>query len=474
MPYTTTSFKSLAFTSLLLALNLTSHGVHARVGATKKTPNQHNQQQLSTTDKDHNNNDHHRHLTTTTEEDDTSSGAVYVMTNRVGGIGNSVLTFNRNATDGTLTRVGLFDTGGLGGLAGGLTTFPGGFPTDVFGTPNDALASQNSLLLSESKRCLFASNAGSDTITTFRVTNDGRSLDRVDVYPSGGNFPVSVTQRGNTVYVLNAGGEASVSGFRYGDRLCTLRPLERSTRSMRNDNTNPPFFLDAPAQVSITPDGNGLVATLKGQNTIHYWALSTLGFPSDQQVISPSNGFTPFSFAFDDHGHLLVSEAFGAAPVAPLPPTANNGAVSSYNINEDGTLSVISKSIPTGQTATCWIRYFNGRAYTSNNEPPNPSISIFSVDSASGVVGIIDQDAANGEQGIDRAIDLSLTSDGSYLYALSTGSLLEDGAGRPSISVFKNEGDSLELVEIVRQGLPLSTTSLNFAETEGVFGLAVL
>jgi WD40 repeat protein len=242
---------------------------------------------------------------------------------------------------------------------------------------------------------------------------------------------------------------------------------------MKNDNTNPPFFLLAPAQVSFTPDGNGLVATLKGTNTIHYWSLSTLGFPSDQQVISPSNGFTPFSFAFDNNGHLLVSEAFGAAPAAPLPPTPNNGAVSSYNINEDGSLSVISKSVPTGQTATCWIRYFNGRAYTSNNEPPNPSISIFSVDD-NGVVEIVDQVAANGEQGIDRAIDLSLTADGEFLYSLSTGSLESDGAGRARISVFKNQGDSLNLVEIVKEGLPLSTTTLNFAETEGVFGLAVL
>ena len=81
--------------------------------------------------------------------------------------------------------------------------------------------------------------------------------------------------------------------------------------------------------------------------------------------------------------------------------------------------------------------------------------------------------AANKDQGIDRPIDFGLTEDGAFLYALSTGTIQEDGAGRPQISVFRNNGASLELVEIVAQGLPLSTTTPSFSETQGVFGLAV-
>jgi len=59
------------------------------------------------------------------------------------------------------------------------------------------------------------------------------------------------------------------------------------------------------------------------------------------------------------------------------------------------------------------------------------------------------------------------------MYMLSTGSILEDGAGRPAISVFRNNGDSIELVEVFRDGLPLSTTTPNFADTQGVFGMAI-
>lgn len=66
------------------------------------------------------------------------------MSHRVTGSGNSVLVFERNLQDGTLTQTGSFETGGLGGLGGGELGFPGDFPTGVFGTPNDALASQAS------------------------------------------------------------------------------------------------------------------------------------------------------------------------------------------------------------------------------------------------------------------------------------------------------------------------------------------
>ncbi|KAL3907276.1 MAG: hypothetical protein SGARI_003612, partial [Bacillariaceae sp.] len=122
---------------------------------------------------------------------------------------------------------------------------------------------------------------------------------------------------------------------------------------------------------------------------------------------------------------------------------------------------------------TCWIRYVNGYAYTTNNEPPRPSISIFSVDNQ-GRLELEQSVAADIAQGIDRPIDFGVTDDGAYLYALSTGSILEDGAGRPQISVFKNNGASLDLIEIMDQGLPLSTTTPNFSETQGVFGLAIL
>ena len=51
----------------------------------------------------------------------------------------------------------------------------------------------------------------------------------------------------------------------------------------------------------------------------------------------PSAGQTPFGFAFDRRGLLIVSEAFGGAPTrAPSPPTP----LSTF----DGTIAPISAS----------------------------------------------------------------------------------------------------------------------------------
>jgi 6-phosphogluconolactonase (cycloisomerase 2 family) len=61
----------------------------------------------------------------------------------------------------------------------------------------------------------------------------------------------------------------------------------------------------------------------------------------------PSAGAVPFGFQVNRQGVLIVSEAAGGP----------NGlsATSSYSVNDDGTLRVISGSVSTGQVANCWI-----------------------------------------------------------------------------------------------------------------------
>lgn len=118
---------------------------------------------------------------------------------------------------------------------------------------------------------------------------------------------------------------------------------------------------------------------------------------------------TPFSFTFDDNDNLLVSEAFGISEIAPPPLIINAGAVSSYKVKDDnGSLTLISGSVPTGQTATCWVQYFNGYAYTTNNAGPNPSISILAVDD-DGRLELVESSAASRAQGIGFPIDFGLS-----------------------------------------------------------------
>jgi 6-phosphogluconolactonase len=66
----------------------------------------------------------------------------------------------------------------------------------------DPLSSQGSLSLSQDKNWLFAVDAGSGTLSVFRVV--GSSLILTDQVATEGAEPVSVSQNGNLVYVLNA------------------------------------------------------------------------------------------------------------------------------------------------------------------------------------------------------------------------------------------------------------------------------
>lgn len=124
----------------------------------------------------------------------TNSGAVFVMTNAADK--NEIVAYKRSA-DGSLQEGKKFATGGRG--SGGVT---------------DPLGSQGSLTLSADHTLLFAVNAGSGSVSVFRV--QGASLSLLERVPCGGSEPVAVAQHGNLVYVLNAGGASSLVGFQLG------------------------------------------------------------------------------------------------------------------------------------------------------------------------------------------------------------------------------------------------------------------
>lgn len=76
----------------------------------------------------------------------------------------------------------------------------------------------------------------------------------LQVVASGGRFPTSVAIRHSPIYVLNAGDEGSISGFRRNanDRLTAI---PGSVRSLDLGGTTPPSFRSSPAQVGLTDDG---------------------------------------------------------------------------------------------------------------------------------------------------------------------------------------------------------------------------
>jgi len=253
-------------------------------------------------------------------------GAVYTMTN--GSAGNAVLAFTRGA-NGTLGNPQSFATGGLGTGVG--------------------LGNQGGLALSQNNRWLFAVNAGSDDVSAFRVSPNG--LARTDREPSRGSHPISITTRGDLLYVLNAGGAGGVQGFHVGNDG-TLQAIAGSARPLSSGASGP-------AEIGFTPDGDHLIVTEKATSLLSVYGVASDGSLTGP-VTTPSSGTTPFGFGFDNRGTLVVSEAFGGGTGA--------SALSSYRVGSDGSVTLVTGSAPTTQTAACWIAVSDNNhfAYTAN------------------------------------------------------------------------------------------------------------
>lgn len=280
----------------------------------------------------------------------------------------------------------------------GTLTFRRTYPTGGLGS-GGGLGNQGGLVLSNNNRWLFAVNAGSDEITVFAVRHD-RLIFRDKIY-SGGSTPVSVTFDRGLLYVLNAGSD-NISGFTL-NRRGKLTSLAGSTRSLSGTGTGP-------AQIEFDPDGELLVVTEKATNLIDTFVLDNHGLPGAISSFA-SVGATPFGFAFDMRGRLVVSEAAGGAPDA--------SSVSSYRLSDKGNLSVISGAVPTTESAACWVVITkNGRyAYTTN--AGSSSVSGYRI-RRNGSLSLLDADGATGDTGAGSApIDMALSRNSQFLYTLS-------------------------------------------------------
>lgn len=337
--------------------------------------------------------------------------AVFTSTNDAAG--NSVMMYSR-ASDGSLSLVGEFDTGGTG-TGGGL-------------------GNQGAIALTQDKRWLLVVNAGSNDISVFRVRRGGLTL--TDVEPSNGTLPVSVTVMGSLVYVLNADGPGEITGFILDDG--DLFPIKLSTRSLSGEPVT------EPAQVEFSPDGEALVVTEKATNLIDTFLVGDEGLVGTAMPM-PSSGETPFGFGFTRHATLIVSEAFGGAPDA--------SAVSSYDVSQDGDLDVISPSLPTTETAACWIAITHNGRFTYTTNTGSGTVTGYRIRN-DGSLTILDTDGVTAETGPGSApTDLALSRNSRFLYVLNSAT--------GEIDIFKVSKSNGRLIPRGSvSGLPANSTGL--------------
>ena len=399
---------------------------------------------------------------------------------------NTIITYGRRA-DGTLTPIGPVDTGGNGGDYDG-------------GEGLDPLISAYALTKTDDNTSLLAVNAGSNTISAFNI-NDDYSLTLAGTpQPTGALGPNSIafSERDidgvkGLVYVSNItrqefldGGEPMHQGTVTGYWLLedgSLTPIAGSTRD-----------LDIrPSAVQISPDGQWLVVTAINSgaaalgsgsesevtvfniggdgllsNTPWGEATSTLRGNTEVQFDGTVGRNLPSAIGFQIVGnnYVVVTEArefqYDGAP--PAFPALQDGSVSTWQIQADGSLTAISTDVRSGEGNTgrtaCWLDFTaDGNTFFVSNAI---EAGLASYSYSNGVVELIDQSAAlgTGTNGADNGpdafastegwIDMWISDDGAYLYQLYG----LDG----TIGIYRVNGSSLEFVGEESGNLPDTNT----------------
>ncbi|MCC1483680.1 lactonase family protein [Winogradskyella immobilis] len=440
------------------------------------------------------NNDDDNTSVTIDDSPNVAVGAVYAMTNGNGQIAgnvqgaNTIIAYSRDVNGG-LTPIGGFATGGSGG------DFDGGEGLDP-------LISAYALTKTDDNANLLAVNAGSNTITAFNINEDYSLTVAGTPQPTGAIGPnsiattaaVTVDGTRGLVYVSNitrpeflAGGEPMHQGTVTGYWLLedgSLQPIANSTRDLGI----------RPSAVQISPDGQWLVVTAINSGA------SALGSGSEDELtvfnISP-NGLlseTPWGtatstlrgntevqadgvigrnlpsaigFQIVGNNYVVVTEArefqYDGAP--PAFPALQDGSVSTWQIEANGTLTPITLDVRSGEGNTgrtaCWLDFTaDGNTFFVSNAI---EAGLASYSFNNGSVALIDQVAAQGTGATGNTtdpaaafgttegwIDMWISDDGQFLYQLYG---LEG-----TIGIYRINGTSLELVGEESNNLPDTNT----------------
>ena len=309
--------------------------------------------------------------------------AVFVQSDSPGG--NQILVLAQHH-DGRLSERETVATGGLGGLASGAAV--------------DELASQDSLVYDASRQLLFAVNAGSNTVSV--LSAQGRQLRLLQVVSSGGTFPDSIAVSGNLVYVLNAGGSGTLTGYRLVG--AQLAPIPGSSQSLGLSNSTPPNFLAVPGRGRLHPQRFRADRDDEGQHQLPRRVRRQPGRSSAAPTVTADPGNVPFSFTFSASGQLVVAEA-------------GPSALHTFALGAGGSLTSVSSSVPDGQAALCWITAAGGYDYVAN--AGSNSVSAYAV-APNGTPSLV---GTTGVVGTTDAgpIDMAASADGSTLYVEAGG-----------------------------------------------------
>ncbi|MEP6466109.1 MAG: beta-propeller fold lactonase family protein [Parafilimonas sp.] len=320
---------------------------------------------------------------------------------------NGIMMYKIN-TDGSLDLMGTTASGGVGTGAG--------------------LGSQGAVIISADNSWLFAVNAGSNSVSSFKINSDG-TLMLAGTAATHGMKPVSVAAKSNMLYVLNTGSD-NICGLWIGNDG-TLTDIANSMQSLSAT------AVDAP-QIAFSPVGNQVIVTEKATNTISTFKINSDG-SANAGIFTPSVGATPFGFAFARDKYMIVSNAAGGA--------AGQGSATSYTVS-NSMLYDVNGAIADYQAAPCWfaVAKYGRFAYTTNTA--SNSISSYYISDA-GALYLAQSTAGTTDAG---PVDIVVAPNNYFVYELN-------GSGK-SIGEYHRKFLGGLIIMGNQTGLPASATGL--------------
>lgn len=411
------------------------------------------------------------------------TGAVYAGTDD--GLKNGLVAYGREA-DGTLAYIGEFLSGGAGGR---LNT----------GGPIDPLISAHSVLNADN-RFVLQVNAGSNTISSFRVNKDF-SLTLIGVVPSDGFGPDTIAVRDGVVYVANVDNDGVFTGPEDQVGNLVAFTLNRETGHLQEIPGSKRQLVGRPSDLAIAPSGRSLIVSIynAGSSSISDSAanaeLESFGivrpglltpFPvsaiTSTQRKNDQNRNLPSAIGIairESSGHQVVvvteSREFLANGQPATLSQFQTGSVSTFDLNVSGLLRPISLDVPTSSaittgpantsTSSCWITFDeDGRIFWVVSASSsiissfrfNEDGSVEEIDSRAATGVPVNPDAANPAAGATGFVDVAETADSDFLYELAS------GTGQVDVYRINSPDEPLTLLQQMSTGLP---------QTGGVMGI---
>jgi 6-phosphogluconolactonase (cycloisomerase 2 family) len=304
-------------------------------------------------------------------------GAVFTLTNEP--TGNRLAVFAR-FDDDSLSNPSFYSTGGNGS--------------------GNGLGSEGALALALNSQYLYAVNAGSSTISVFELGAKGPKM--VQLVPSGGSNPVSLTVFNEVLYVLNAGGSIEgevdcIAGFTINRTNGYLKSINGSVAHLSAANTSP-------AEIAFSSTGKILIVTEKATNLISLFALNNNHVPIAHSL-AESSGATPYGFGVTSDDLIVVAEA-GAS------------TVSSYGLHaNEGFLEPVSVSVKEDQSAACWIAITDDDEFAYAANTGSNTITGFKI-SAHGVLTLLETNGVTAKTG-SKPADMTIL-DNQTLFVLNS------------------------------------------------------